>query len=182
VDYQEELSRIGKLYTNRLCLRYFHENDSEDVYEYSSDGEVTKYLTWLPHKSLEQSRNCIIEHLSNALGVYAIELVSERKVIGCIDLRIIPEHNKGSFGYVLNRKYWNKGYMTEALSKIIEISFDKLNFNRIESTHYVSNEGSGRVMQKCGMQYEGTFKQELITLGKYVDVVHYSILKSDYHT
>lgn len=45
--------------------------------------------------------------------------------------------------------------MTEALSAILQLCFDKLELNRVESTHYLGNEGSGKVMKKCGMQLEG---------------------------
>jgi len=43
----------------------------------------------------------------NNPGVYAIKIKSENRCIGCIDLRLDVENNKGSFGYVLNKDYWN---------------------------------------------------------------------------
>ena len=70
--------------------------------------------------------------------------------------------------------------MTEALKLIIDFAFSKLGLNRIESTHYVGNEGSGRVMQKCGMIYEGKGLQEVKIKGTYYDVVHYGILREDW--
>jgi len=81
---------------------------------------------------------------------------------------------------VLNREYWNKGYMTEALNLILNFSFSKLELNRVEATHYIGNEGSGRVMQKCGMKYEGTCIQELKVKDIYQDVVHYAILRDEW--
>lgn len=66
--------------------------------------------------------------------IYAIELKSEHKCIGCIDLRVVPEHEKASFGYVLNRDYWNKGYMTEALALILDLAYSKLELNRPYTT------------------------------------------------
>ena len=44
----------------------------------------------------------------------------------------------------------------------------------------ICNEGSGRVMQKCGMHYEGTGLQEVKIKGSYFDVVHYAILKDQW--
>lgn len=81
---------------------------------------------------------------------------------------------------MLNRNYWNRGFITESLELVIEILFKEYKVNRIGSTHYVGNEASGKVMRKCGMQYEGTSPQELIIKGKYVDVVHYGILREKY--
>lgn len=61
-----------------------------------------------------------------------------------------------------------------------ELAFAKLKLNRVESTHYAGNETSGRVMQKCGMIYEGTGVKEVKIKGVFHDVVHYAILKDDW--
>src|SRR5690606_3577171 len=102
------------------------------------------------------------------------------KCIGCIDLNIDIENDKSIFGYVLNRKFWNKGIMTEALEEIIRINFEELCLNRIEAMHFVGNEASGKVMSKCGMKYEGMRKKELFIKGKYWDIVHYGLIKEEW--
>ncbi len=160
-DYNKIIRENSTIESTRLILRPFSIKDVEDVFLYASDEIVTKYLTWPPHTDISQTKKIVKEFFMDKPGVFAIELKSERKCIGCIELRIYTEHDKASFGYVLNRKYWNKGYMTEALKRIIDFAFSKLGLNRIEATHYVGNEGSGRVMQKCGMIYEGTGLQEV---------------------
>lgn len=155
-------------------------DDVEDVYLYAKDDQVTKYLTWETHQNITQSKRVIEDVYLSRPGIYAIELKSEGKCIGCIDIRVIPEHHKAGFGYVLNRSYWNQGYMTEALNLILELAFTKLNLNRVEAQHYVGNEASGRVMLKCGMTYEGTGRKEELRKDRFVDVVHYGILREDW--
>ena len=113
-------------------------------------------------------------------GIYAIELKEEKKCIGCIDIRMDYYSNKASFGYVLNRSYWNKGYMTEALKVILDLSFNKLKVNRMEACHYIGNEGSGRVMEKCGMHYEGTGHNKSLIRYKSHAEKHYAILANEY--
>ncbi|HHZ13984.1 MAG TPA: GNAT family N-acetyltransferase [Clostridiales bacterium] len=181
-DYNKIIRENSTIESTRLILRPFSIKDVEDVFLYASDEIVTKYLTWPPHTDISQTKKIVKEFFMDKPGVFAIELKSERKCIGCIELRIYTEHDKASFGYVLNRKYWNKGYMTEALKRIIDFAFSKLGLNRIEATHYVGNEGSGRVMQKCGMIYEGTGLQEVKIKGVFHDVVHYAILRQDWET
>jgi ribosomal-protein-alanine N-acetyltransferase len=181
-DYNKIIRANSTIESTRLILRPFSIKDVEDVFLYASDEIVTKYLTWPPHTDISQTKKIVKEFFMDKPGVFAIELKSERKCIGCIELRIYTEHDKASFGYVLNRKYWNKGYMTEALKRIIDFAFSKLGLNRIEATHYVGNEGSGRVMQKCGMIYEGTGLQEVKIKGVFHDVVHYAILRQDWET
>ena len=180
IDYNEIMKQHTILESKRLLLRPFTLEDVEDVYLFASDELVTKYLTWPALKELSQALEVVKSFYMGKTGIYAIELKSERKCIGCIDIRLFNEHDKASFGFVLNRQYWNNNYMSEALNLILDLSFSILKLNRVEATHYVGNEGSGRVMQKCGMHYEGTGLQEVKIKGSYFDVVHYAILKDQW--
>ena len=82
-------------------------------------------------------------------------------------------------GYSLARWLWNGGYMTEALARVIDYTFESMDINRIEAQHELDNPASGRVMEKCGMRKEGVLRQRLYNKGKFVDVALYAILKSD---
>lgn len=154
--------------------------DATDFNELASDSQVTEYLTWETHTSMEQTINSIQTHFMFNTNVFCIELKEKKKCLGCIDLRINTEHNKADFGYVLNRNYWSQGYMTEVLVAILNYIFITLKVNKVESSYYVGNEGSGKVMEKCGMILEGTQKESLIIKGKTVDVVHYGITKQEF--
>ncbi|NMB38908.1 MAG: GNAT family N-acetyltransferase [Firmicutes bacterium] len=177
---EEILRKNVYLESERLLLRPFSLDDAEDMYAYASDPIVTKYLTWQPHINIAQTRKVLNDFFINKPGIYAIVLKQEQRCIGCIHIRIDDRHDKASFGYVLNRDYWNHGYMTEALDQILELAFNKLKLNRVESTHYARNERSGRVMQKAGMYYEGVGRQEVKIKGTYYDVVHYAILRNEW--
>ncbi|HBT16403.1 MAG TPA: N-acetyltransferase [Firmicutes bacterium] len=180
IDYNKILAENPVLESERLVIRPFFMDDVNEVFLYASDDQVTEYLTWSSHTDLAQTEKIVKEVFLGKPGVYAIELKAEQKCIGCIDLRLCPEHDKASFGYVLNRKYWNQGYMSEALQLILNLSFTKLQLNRVEATHFVGNEGSGRVMEKCGMKYEGKGSQEVKIKGNYYDVIRYAILKENW--
>lgn len=83
-------------------------------------------------------------------------------------------------GYALESKYWNRGYMTEALSKVIEFFFKEVDVNRIESQHDPNNTASGKVMQKCGIKYEGTLREADWSNQGTVDAIVYAILSCEY--
>lgn len=168
------------LESGRIILRPFEWKDLDDVYEYLSDDLVTLYLNFPTYQNKEDAVEAMKLYYLDKPGVFAIELKNEKKCIGCVDLRFFSEHDKASFGFVLNRGYWNQGYMTDALRLILEYAFVEMKLNRVEATHYVGNEGSGRVMQKCGMKYEGTGMSEVKIKGVYRDVVHYAILKDEW--
>ena len=50
--------------------------------------------------------------------------------------------------------YKNKGYTTEAFKKVIEFLFS-LGVHKVIASHLVGNDASRRVMEKCGLIYEG---------------------------
>lgn len=178
--YLEILEDYTTLETNRLILRPFSMEDAPSMFEYASDPETVRHLVFEPHQTLQDSKDIIPILFLDKPGTYAITLKENFKMIGAIDIRTDDENQKASFGYVLNKKYWNKGYMSEALNCILKICFETLKTKRVESTHYEKNPASGKVMQKCGMKYEGMGKNELIIKGNSVNVLHYAILSEEW--
>ena len=184
-NYNEILYDNEVLSTTRLILRKFKKSDVYDVFEYASDPETLKYLDWGGVQTTDETLKNIVNYYWSRPGIFAIALKESKKCIGGIDLRLMPEHEKSGFGYVLNRKYWNNGYMTEALSAILSLCFEKLELNRVEAVHYAGNEASGKVMMKCGMEFEGVGKQEVKIKGIFQDTVRYGITKErwvSFHT
>ncbi len=170
---QKKLAQI--LDTERLQLRHFTEHDASDVYEYASDEQTVRYLTWPAHTSIGESKRIIRDLLSNE-GTYAIVLKKTEKVIGCIDLRLVSE-TEASFGYVLNRSFWNKGYMSEALQAALSYMFEELGMETVTSCHETENPASGAVMKRCGMRWTHLAKGETL-FGKTTDNDHYRITKA----
>lgn len=176
-NYNEILYDNETLECERIILRKFRKEDAGDVFEYGGDEECTKYLVWNGCKSKEEALGNIVNYYWSRNGIYAIELKENNKCIGCIDLRVDADNDKANFGYVLNRQYWGRGYMTEALSALLRLCFGKLYLNRVEATHFIGNEGSGMVMKKCGMKLEGVKIQEIKVKGIFRDQAHYGITK-----
>lgn len=182
------MKRLGSkiLTTKRLVLRPFREADAVQMYEnWASDPEVTKYLTWTPHNSAEETRALLKlwEEESKRPDCYHWAITLGGEVIGDISLvAVIEQSERGIFGYCLSRRFWGKGIMTEALSEVLRFCFEEVGFARIEGTHSVFNPASGRVMEKCGLQYEGTFRKyfRLPSTGGFTDIVQRAILSEDF--
>lgn len=174
------------LNTERLLLRPFSIEDALDVFEYSSDEMVAKYI---PRKAIKTKQEAIDkctakEEKYKHLDYYnwAIVVKDTNKVIG--NIKLVSYDFQKEFmepGYSIGSKHWGKGYTTEALKEVINFFFFEVGFNRIEATHQLENIGSGKVMQKCGMKYEGMLRGRALTNEqKYVDCAMYAILKSDF--
>ena len=179
-NYNEILYIHENIETDRLLLRKFRTTDAEDILEYASDPQTLEYLIWQGSFSIEEARANIYDYYWSRPGIWAVELKASGKVIGAIDLRLNNDDDKAGFGYVFNRSFWGKGYATETLKAVISMCFEHLQLNRVESNHYVGNEGSGRVMQKAGMSCEGVSKQSVKVKGVFHDQVIYGIIRNDY--
>ena len=177
-------SRVLK--TERLVLRPFRASDAEEMYaNWASDPEVTKYLTWTPHKSAEETRALLAlwEEESKKPDSYHWAITLNGELIGDVALVSVNDwHESAVTGYCLSRKFWGKGIMTEAYGEVLRFLFEEVGFHRIASCHAVGNPASGKVMEKCGLACEGTFRKEfrLLSTGEWTDIVHRAILREDY--
>lgn len=82
-------------------------------------------------------------------------------------------------GYCIGRRWWRRGYTSEALARVMDFFFDEVGANRVESQHDPRNPNSGAVMRKCGMTCEGTLRQADWNNQGICDACIYSILKQE---
>lgn len=92
--------------------------------------------------------------MKSPLEIYAMIETESNKMIGIIELEIRDEF-PAEFGYILNKNYSGKGYMTEACSKLTSIGFEHLDLERIYTRFDTNNKKSGNVMERLGMKKEG---------------------------
>lgn len=178
------LFSMPDLSTERLLLRRMTMKDAQDVFEYSCDPEVARYVLWSAQKHISEAKDYIRymtkryrDDLPSSWGI--IDKASGR-LVGTIGYMAFSEENASvEVGYSLARWLWGKGLMTEALRAVIDYTFDAMDVNRIEAQHELLNPSSGRVMEKCGMVKEGVLRQRLYNKGQFVDVALYSILRGD---
>ncbi|HLR20489.1 MAG TPA: GNAT family N-acetyltransferase [Tissierellaceae bacterium] len=174
------------LITDRLILREWRESDSKDLYEYAKSELVGPNAGWTPHNNEKESKE-IIRMFIDKGDVYAIVLKSEDKVIGSIGFHddildnTVAKLRQKEIGYVLNPKYWGKGIIPEAVNRVIEYRFEKLDLDLIWCGHFNFNTNSKRVIEKTGFKYKFTKDEKLKQLNnKEVKILYYYISKSDY--
>ncbi len=143
--------------TKRLTLREFCETDAQSMFDsYCHSEQATRYLDWYPHESVEETKIFLhntglasIEE-SNSLEL-AITLHHKDEVIGSLSVVNQFEDYIAEIGYVLGEKYWNQGYMSEALQAFINELFNQTPILKVRAIHDKDNQASGRVMEKCGL-------------------------------
>ena len=179
------LFSMPTLETPRLILRRMTMRDAQDVFLYSKDEEVARHVLWSAQKDISEAKEYLRymarRYRNDEPSSWGIIEKKTGRLVGTIGYMTYSEENNSvEVGYSLARWLWNGGYMTEALSRVIEHTFEAMEINRIEAQHEITNPSSGRVMEKCGMSKEGVLRQRLYNKGRYVDVALYAIVKSDY--
>lgn len=178
---EEKLRAYEKLESNRILYRPVTMDDVADIYEYASDIEVVKTLSFPIHTSLEMTKEVVQSYFLNELGKYVMIEKSTGDFLGIIDIRPTTGNKRMSFGYVLKRKHWGKGFMTEALQTMMEFGFHTLGVEAFYAEYLLENLASGRVMEKCGMKYVGIIKNGVPdTDGNLVDVGLRNITRDEY--
>jgi [ribosomal protein S5]-alanine N-acetyltransferase len=170
------------LESDRLLLRPFHPHDAPRMAQLANDPRIARGTLNMPYPYTEADAHSFIKMSLEARdrGLWmgnAIERKIDHVLIGGIGLTFYPMHLKAELGYWVGFEYWNGGYMTEAAQCLIDYGFGVLMLNRIYASHFSDNPASGRVMQKCGMAYEGTMHKSFVRLGEFRDTLHYAILR-----
>ena len=176
------------LESERLILRRFTMDDAQDMYKnWASDPEVTKYLMWPAHESVDVTKQ-ILTGWANQYDKadyyhWAITIKeNDGAPIGSIGAVSQDDRTKMvHIGYCLGRKWWNRGLMSEALGLLVSYFFNEVKVNRIESRFDPNNPNSGKVMTRCGLTYEGTKRQADWNNQGICDAALYAILAEDYY-
>ncbi len=172
--------------TKRLILRPFRISDAEKMFaNWASDPEVTRFLTWPTHTSVDVTRK-VLDHWVSSYEKpdyyqWAICLKENDEPIGSMavvdgDFRI----GRAEIGYCISKNWWGKGITAEALQAVMDYLFGDVGMNRMEARHDVKNPNSGKVMKKCGMKQEGVFPDYGCNNQGVCDIVQYALLKKDW--
>jgi len=152
------------LETARLRLRRFVEADVERLVELDSDREVMRYISFgepTPREVYEREimpRFLAMYEAASPVGYWAAETSDEGTFVGWAHLR--PDRidpGPQELGYRLRREAWGRGYATELGRALVDYGFERIGAGTITARALSANAGSRRVMEKCGLRYEGDF-------------------------
>lgn len=150
-----------RLETERLILRRFEESDTETAFHvWTSDPKVTKYLSWEHHKSISQTQalgQTWLKKYDDPQWYHWVIVPKEIDFpIGTITaVNVDNDRAAIEVGCCIGSEYWGLGYITEAFAAVIEFFFEEVRADRIEAKYAPDNIASGRVMEKCGLTFEG---------------------------
>lgn len=146
-----------QILTERLSLCRLRYEDAEEIfYTYASKPDVTRFVSWPTHQTLKDT-NAFLQYAVHAWDSgtdysFAIRLKESNRLIGSIG--VINENGKLQFGYVLSPTQWNKGYATEACTRLMHLLRTQRGVYRIQSFVDSENVSSARVLVKSGLVEE----------------------------
>lgn len=145
------------LETERLILRKYRDSDLQDLYEYLSDAEVLKFEPYKP-MSIDEVKENLVWRMSTD-EMIAIESKEEQKMIGNIYLGK-RDFDTLELGFVLNRKYWGKGYAAESCRALLKLAFDT-GIHRIYAECDPQNVASWKLLERLGFRREAHLRQNI---------------------
>ena len=169
-----------------LKIRKIRRSDAKAIAKNINDKELIKRLAnpYIPYPyTLSDARSFIAHAIwgwkKGTQYVFAIEVNGE--FIGLVDLHSVDHRNKkAEVGAWIGRKYWGKGYGTEALKQILKLAFDKLKLHKVTGIAFEWNIASRRIMEKVGFKYEGTLRDDYRIGNRWHNNVIYSILRDEF--
>ena len=90
-----------------------------------------------------------------------------------------PQKELCEVGYILGKKFWGQGLMTEALQAVLHFLLIEVGFKEVQAKYVSLNPASGSVMEKAGMQYLATLPNAVARKGYVGDQIIYTIRSSD---
>ena len=176
------------LETNRLILRRANLDDASAMFKnWGSDPKVSRYVTWETHKTVADSLRFLVflcdnYNTDNFYNWIVVEKSTDTPIgtIGVVGVN--PKYNTTEIGYCYGAKWWGKGYATEGFKRVIKFLFEEVEVETIYAEHLEANPASGRVMEKCGLTYEGTLRGRILDKirKKNEDIKSYSITREEY--
>ena len=169
--------RTPRIETKRLLLREIEETDVNDIFNcWMQDEDVSRYMCWKASNDRKDAKEFVEFELGNLDNAqwnrWIIVLQETREIIGTCLIFYNDEEENWDISYNLGKKYWGKGYVTEAMREVMKYAVDEMKIKECIAIHAVENPASGRVMEKLGFRHEKEVPYEcnggtIHTTGKY---------------
>lgn len=182
------LAHVGteKIETERLILRMFKYTDDENMLKYwISDIKIQSLYSEPVYSTKQEVKELLDKYISsykkNDYYRWAIILKDTDECIGQIAYFLVDSNNHfAEIEYCIGSLFQRKGFATEATKAVIQYGFDKMNLHKVQICHKSINIPSHKVIEKCGLVYEGTLRHFFYQDGEYIDRLYYSILKDEF--
>lgn len=158
--------------TDRLILRAFREDDLEAFAEMGQDREVMEFLSvdgsLLSRADSWRQMAMFLGHWElRGYGTWAVEERSGGAFVGRVGLHFPEGWPDRELGWTIARRFWGRGYASEAARASIAHAFGTLGWNHLVSLIHPDNQRSARLAERLGYHLHGTAEVRGLQLRMY---------------
>ena len=175
--------------TERLILRAPRLSDADAAYARRSLPEVARYQDWEMPYTRERAEQSVAKAV--ALGepvdgegwnVTVVDAAAHDVILGDVYVGLSWGGRCGSFGYTFHPDHWGRGYATEAAQAIVGYLFAELDVSRVQASLHPDNVPSARVLEACGLVFEGLTIQSFWVGDECSDDMLYGATRADWQS
>ena len=170
-----------KLVGKKCYLSPINTDDAVKFTEWLNDIEVIINLNFYERIINVNDEKVVLEKISKGHNYSIIDLEKEELIGNCGFLNIDHLNQSGDVGiFIGNKKYWDKGYGSEALSLLLDYGFKALNLHSVQLSVYSFNKRAIKSYEKCGFRIIGNKRESLKRGNEYFDIVYMDILENEF--
>jgi len=168
----------------KVYLRALEPDDYLKIHEWRQDEEIAKYFGGVRlFSSTLNEKKWVEERIFDKETVScAVCLKETNEFIGCIFLNTIDLHNRSGHcpGFIGEKKYWGKGYASDARMLMLKYAFFERGLERIWASIIEDNVGSIKMVEKCGYIKEGLIRRSIFRDGRFYNQYLMAVLREDF--
>jgi [ribosomal protein S5]-alanine N-acetyltransferase len=176
-----------EIHGDAIALRELSPADAAAAFEWGGDKRFFEYMTVEPVASVADEEALLRDWEAESRAVprrqYRLGIVEldTSTLVGTVRLGIVnPEQREADLGYGLRPDRWGRGITVAAAALLLDVAFADLGLHRVFAYHDPANRASRRVMEKLGMTYEGTLRQNMLGRDGWRDSALWAVLEDEW--
>ena len=172
--------------TERLTLRRFTEADADSVFRnWASIPEIQQNYGEPVYATKEEVVSLLEKYIARYAEPnyyrWAIIEKASGECVGQIAYFLVDSKNEfAEIEYCVGTAFQKKGYATEACKAAIKYGFEKIGLHKVQICVRPSNTPSRKVIEKCGLTYEGTLRDYFkMPDGSFEGRMYFSVLQKE---
>lgn len=173
--------------TDRLILRRPEPGDVDAAYERRNLADVARYQDWELPYTREQAERSIAKTAAmdgptdgEGWSITVVDAAAPERILGDLYCELKWGGRTGVIGYTFHPDHWGKGYATEASQALVDHLFTVVGVHRVEASLHPDNPPSARVLEACGMTFEGLTRESFWVGDECSDDMLYGMTRADW--
>lgn len=167
---------------NGYSVRSFLYGDASALSRHGNNLNIARNLRdSFPHPYTIEHARAWIQHVKENESANRFVIACGPEAIGEIGFvaQLDVHRHSAEIGYWISEQHWGKGVMSKALGCVSDYAFERQNIVRLFADVVEYNQGSSRVLDKCGYQLEGVLRKHIFKGEEFFDQLLFSKIRQD---